>query len=156
MAIRVWTRSIHIAKASAVTFPLLCVCLCFFLCRLPSLSLDHSPHQLFHSHLHSSFAENRARVMTVVSAICLCLFSHATLRTDTIPKTICFGFCGLTILTYTFYPLPCHPIRLSFSMTATNIKNYFWITKPLDICIVSMISFLCIAAAAVFIKISTV
>lgn len=60
--------------------------------------------------------------MTVVSPICLCasffvsrslcvlllaLFvalCATTLQTDTILKTICFGFCGFTILTCTFCP----------------------------------------------------
>lgn len=66
---RWWPRSIHIAKASAVTFLSVHICsLYIFFLAL------HTFVVLFWSRLHSYSIKNRARVMTVVLPICLCSF----------------------------------------------------------------------------------
>lgn len=85
----------------------------------------------------------------------LCLFfpcvSFVILQTDTTLATICFGFCGLTISMCTFCPSlehsSCAPLSTEHNGATAITQNYFWFTKPLDICIISMISFRRIAAA---------
>lgn len=132
----------------------------------------------------SSCGQNRARVMTMVSPICLCLlpplyFSCIHFFCPVSCFIFLFSFCVCVccrchtanwhnsrdhlLLVFVVSPYRCarfarrNRFIVSFfsllgrECSSTTITNYFWFTKPLDICIVSMISFSSHCCSACFI-----